>query len=166
MKHALLLTAAALFVACGGADVERVAVGAPAPAYAAPTLDGDTVALADLRGAPVLVNVWATWCMPCREEMPELQAIQDEFGGGGLRVVGVSIDQKRAGAEIRRFIDEHAIAFMILHDPASRVAQTFRTAGVPETVLIDANGVLRARWIGQVDADDIRPALRELFAAS
>lgn len=163
MTRALLLLV--LAAACGGGEIERVDIGAPAPAYRAATLAGDSLGLADLRGTPVLLNVWATWCVPCREEMPELQAIQDEFGAHGLRVVGVSIDQKRALDDIRRFMDEHAIGFTILHDPASRVTHTFRTAGVPETVLIDGDGVLRARWIGQVHAAQIRPAVEELLAA-
>lgn len=165
MTRALLLVLLLVCAACGGGDVERVEVGAPAPGYGAATLVGDSIALADLRGAPVLLNVWATWCVPCREEMPALQEIQDEFRVQGLRVVGVSIDQKRAVDQIRRFVDEHAIGFTILHDPASLVTRTFRTVGVPETVLIDEDGVLRARWIGQVNAAQIRPAVRELFAS-
>ena len=163
MTRPILLAFVALGAACGGGDMQRVEVGAPAPDYAAATLDGDSLALADMRGTPVLLNVWATWCIPCREEMPALQQIQDEFAARGLRVVGVSIDQKRAVDQIRGFIDEHAIGFTILHDPASRVARTFRTVGVPETVLIDEHGVLRARWIGQVNAEQIRPAVLELF---
>ena len=160
-----MLLLAACGVACGG-GVERVEIGAAAPAYGATTLDGDSIELAGLRGAPVLLNVWATWCMPCREEMPELQRIQEEYGARGLRVVGVSIDQKRAAGEVERFVEEHAIGFTILLDPASRVTTKFRTVGVPETVLIDEDGVLRARWIGQVQAAQIRPAIDEILEAS
>ena len=149
---------AASIVACGG-DVDTVAVGAPAPAYGAPTLAGDTVTLASLRGAPVLLNVWATWCHPCQEEMPDLETIHEEFADRGLRVVGISIDQQRDADEIERFLAEHAIRFMILHDATSTVSHTFRTVGVPETFLIDADGVLRHRWIGQARAADMRPAI-------
>jgi cytochrome c biogenesis protein CcmG/thiol:disulfide interchange protein DsbE len=158
MRLAFAALLCAVASGCGG-EVDDVAVGRPAPAYGAPALDGDTVTLASLRGAPVLLNVWATWCHPCQEEMPDLQALQDEFESRGLRVVGVSIDQQRAGDEIRHFLEEHAIDFLILHDATSTVSHRFRTAGVPETFLIDADGVLRGRWIGQASADDMRPAI-------
>ena len=159
---ALLCTVA---LGCGG-EVEQVAVGRPAPAYGAPTLEGDTITLASLRGAPVLLNVWATWCHPCEEEMPDLQSIADEFGPRGLRVVGVSIDQQRDADEVRRFLEHHAIGFTILHDATSSVSRTFRTAGVPETFLIDAEGVLRHRWIGQATAADIRPVIAQVIGAT
>lgn len=134
-----------------------------APAYAAPELDGDSISLASLRGAPVLLNVWATWCTPCREEMPALQAVHEELRGRGLRVVGVSIDQKRADEEVRGFLVEHGVDFTILRDPAGQVSRTFGTVGVPETFLIDARGVLRRRWIGPVTADDVRAAVLPLL---
>ena len=167
MRSALVLgmALAALALACD-ADAHRLAIGAPAPAYAAPDLEGDTITLASLRGAPVLLNVWATWCHPCQDEMPDLEALHREFAPRGLRLIGVSIDQRRDADDIRRFLDEHDITFTILHDASSTVGHAFRTSGVPETVLIDAQGVLRARWIGQVGAADIRPALEELMPQS
>ncbi|HUG39444.1 MAG TPA: TlpA disulfide reductase family protein [Longimicrobiales bacterium] len=122
------------------AQPERFGAGIAAPDYAATTLAGDTVALADLRGAPVLLNVWATWCAPCREEMPDLQAIADEFAAEGLRVVGVSIDQADASAQVQRFVDDYGISFTVLHDPRGRVTRSFRTIGVPETFLLDGEG--------------------------
>jgi thiol-disulfide isomerase/thioredoxin len=99
--------AAALFVlaACGGSDRFRpLQPGDPVPAYAAPNLNGDTVALATLRGQAVVLNVWATWCAPCREEMPELQALHERFHGRGLRVLGVSIDASGSEDPIRYFL--------------------------------------------------------------
>lgn len=144
----------------------RVAVGEPAPAYAAATLAGDTVALRELRGQAVLLNLWATWCPPCREEMPGLQALHEEFAEEGLRVVGVSIDAESADAEVRRFLRENAITFTILHDPRERVSRTFRTTGVPETFLINREGMLVARWIGAFDplSEDARAKVRAALA--
>jgi len=160
---AVLLVAA--MAACGP-ETRRPEIGAAAPDYAAPSLAGDTLALEELRGSPVLVNIWATWCVPCREEMPELQALHEELAPRGLRVVGVSIDQKQATGEVRRFLDEHGVDFTILHDPQSRVARVFRTVGVPETLLIGADGELRARWIGQVTARTLRPELESALSAA
>jgi peroxiredoxin len=162
-KLAGLALGMALLVGCDGPQGDApVAVGEPVPAYAAPTLAGDTVALGDLRGEAVLLNVWATWCPPCREEMPGLQALHEQFAGEGLRVVGVSIDAENAEDEIRRFLRENGITFTILHDPRERVSRTFRTTGVPETFLIDRDGVLIARWIGAFDplSEDARSKVR------
>lgn len=126
-------------------------VGSPAPEYAAVTLTGDTLALADLRGEAVLLNVWATWCPPCREEMPGLQALHEEYADEGLRVVGVSIDARNATAEVERFLEQNDISFTILLDPEDRITRRFRLAGVPETFLLDREGRIRQRWIGKID---------------
>jgi cytochrome c biogenesis protein CcmG, thiol:disulfide interchange protein DsbE len=138
--------------ACG--DLPSTAeVGKPAPAYGAQTMSGDPVALADLRGEVVLLNVWATWCYPCRKEMPSLQALEQELGDAGLRVVAVSIDRAGSAGEIRDFLDEHGITFTILHDPEQDIAVPFRTRGVPESWLIDREGVLVRHWIGLIDGE-------------
>src|SRR5687768_2916004 len=150
----LLPISAALLVlaACGSADRFRpVRVGDPAPEYAAPDLTGDTVALAALRGQAVLLNVWATWCAPCREEMPELQALHERFGTRGLRVLGVSVDASGSEDPIRYFLEEFGVSFTILHDPGDRVSRVFRLTGVPETFLIRSEErrvgkECRSRW--------------------
>jgi cytochrome c biogenesis protein CcmG, thiol:disulfide interchange protein DsbE len=148
--------ALALFLAATGCapDVERfrpLQAGDAAPEFAAPTLGGDTVSLVALRGSPVLLNVWATWCPPCREEMPALQALHETFGDRGLRVIGVSIDARGAESAIRSFADDHGIRFTLLHDPAEAVSRQFRINGVPETFLIDGAGRIVRRWIGAFD---------------
>ena len=122
-----------------------------APEYAAPRLDGDTVALAALRGRPVLLNVWATWCAPCRDEMPGLQALHERYRASGLEVVGASIDARGASDAIRSFAQEFGITFTILHDADETVNRLFRTNGVPETFLIDAEGRIAHRWIGRFE---------------
>ena len=143
-----------------------LAAGDAAPAYAAPALTGDTVALTSLRGRPVLLNLWATWCPPCREEMPALQELQERYGSQGLEVVAVSLDQSADAAAA--FVDptvnrvvatvaELGLTMSVLHDGTGRVTHTFRTTGVPETFLIDADGRIVRRWIGAFDplADDV-----------
>lgn len=152
-RHLLLLVLA-YALACETPDtgsMRSLQTGDPAPEYAAATLAGDTVSLAGLRGEAVMLNVWATWCIPCREELPLLEALHREYGGDGLRIVAVSIDGAGMGEDIERFVDEHGLTFTILHDPAERVTRAFRGRAVPETYLIDRNGQFIRRWIGHFD---------------
>lgn len=143
--------AVVLLTACEAPEGMRpLAVGDAAPAYAAPRVDGDSVAIGDLDGA-VLLNIWATWCVPCREEMPALDSLHRAFKAEGLHVVGANIDNGDASSAVREFAREHNIGFDLLLDPQQRVVRTFRTAGVPETFLIDRNGRVAGRWIGQFD---------------
>jgi peroxiredoxin len=148
-----LLVIALLLGACGPETrtYRPLAAGDDAPAYAAPVLDGDTLDLRSLRGQPVLLNVWATWCPPCREEMPGLQALHQQYVARGLRVIGVSVDSRGAEDAIRAFLHDASVSFTILHDDADAVSRDFRTIGVPETFLIDRNGVVLRRWIGKFD---------------
>jgi cytochrome c biogenesis protein CcmG/thiol:disulfide interchange protein DsbE len=148
---------AILLAACGDSANEYAPLqrGDEAPAYGAVSLDGDSVALASLAGRPVLLNVWATWCPPCREEMPALQELHDRYDERGLAVVAVSLDASAADAAA--FARELGLTLRLLHDPAGRVTRTFRTTGVPETFLIGADGRIVRRWIGAFDplADDV-----------
>jgi peroxiredoxin len=169
-RLALRLPLAALLLlatACSeGTRPATGAVGQPAPEYAAPTLDGELMALADLRGQTVLLNIWATWCPPCREEMPGLEALQRQYADQGLHVIGVSIDGRNAAGEVRQFLESNGITFTILHDADERVTRTFRTMGVPETYLIDRDGRVVKRWIGKIDTESetIQSAVREALA--
>jgi cytochrome c-type biogenesis protein len=112
---------------------------------------GDTVSLTQMRGNVVLLNVWATWCPPCREEMPGLEALHQELAPQGLRVVGVSIDRGSATPAIAAFLRDNSITFPILHDSEERITRVFRTVGVSETYLIGRDGILLNRWIGKID---------------
>lgn len=123
----------------------------PAPVYEATTLDGKPIALKDLEGQVVMLNVWATWCIPCREEMPGLQALHEEFGGDDFRIVGVSVDDKGAQSRINTFTQTMGISYDIWTDPDDRFAPTFRTIGVPETFLISRDGYIVYQWKGAFD---------------
>lgn len=144
------------------------AVGEVLPAYAPPTLEGDTVRLRDYRGHALLLNVWATWCPACEREMPSLQKLHEERGASGLAVVGVSIDAGRKSERtVRDFRDQYGITHTILHDPASRIMDTYRVVGIPTTYLADREGRVVERWIGEVDfgAPDVRNAVRRALGA-
>ena len=131
-----------------------VAVGSPAPNYRAVNLDGDSVSLVAMRGKVVLVNIWATWCHPCRSEIPALQAIHTRYQPRGLELVGVSVDNDGANNDIREFMKEFGMSYAIWRDPEERVSSQFLLVGVPATFLIDKQGLLRWRHTGPVAPND------------
>lgn len=132
----------------------KVEVGAPAPAYATLALDGDSVSLARMRGRVVLLNVWATWCHPCRDEIPELQAIHTRYQSRGMELVGVSVDTDGNDSAIRDFMKEFKMTYPVWRDPDERVLSQFLVIGVPATFLIDKAGVLRWRKTGPIMPGD------------
>jgi cytochrome c biogenesis protein CcmG, thiol:disulfide interchange protein DsbE len=161
---ATLLLASSLLAGC--MDVPpQVAVGERAPQFTGRALDGAQVELRALRGEVVLLNVWATWCFPCRREMPALEQLHRDWSGNGLRVVAVSIDAANAARDIRDFVAEYDLTFDIVHDPAQDITRAFQTIGVPETFLIGADGRLRRHWIGRIDphSESVRGPIREVM---
>ena len=152
----LSVGATATLVACGDQSGQTgvIQIGATAPAYATTNLAGDSVSLAGLRGQVVLLNVWATWCHPCRAEIPELQALHTRLREKGLRIVGVSVDVGGMDEGIRSFMKEFQMTYDVWLDPDERVSAKFRTIGVPETFLIDKTGVIRWRKIGPIQPGD------------
>lgn len=152
VRAAVMGAAVCLLGGCGGSDdttFRPLQPGDEAPAWGARTLAGDSVTIASLRGRTVLLNVWATWCPPCRAEMPALQQLSDRYAAHGLDVVAVSVDSD--GSAAAAFVDELGLSMRVLHDPGGRVTRAFRTTGVPESFLIDADGRLVRRWIGAFD---------------
>jgi cytochrome c biogenesis protein CcmG, thiol:disulfide interchange protein DsbE len=138
-----------------------VDVGTRAPAFQATDLEGRPVSLADLRGEVVLLNIWATWCGPCRDEMPSMQRLHQELGPRGLRIVAVSVDAAagargrggQAGGNVAAFARELGLTFSIWHDPAGTIERAYRTTGVPESFVIDRDGVIQKKVIGATEWD-------------
>ena len=147
-----------------GDEIFPVSVGSPAPDFAAATLpeSGAPVVkhVADYRGQVVLLNVWATWCAPCRVEMPSIQALHETYGPRGLKVVAVSIDDPGTDNAIRAFAKELGLTFEILHDPSGDIQKAYQTTGVPETFVLGPDGVIRKKVIGAADWNS--PANRAL----
>jgi cytochrome c biogenesis protein CcmG/thiol:disulfide interchange protein DsbE len=123
--------------------------GKPAPAFSLQTLDGGAVSLAQFRGRPVLINFWASWCLPCRDEAPILRAAALEHARAGLVVLGVAYNDKPQDS--RAFRDEFGLGFPILMDGADgRTAVSYGLTGVPETFFVDRDGRVVARHAGPV----------------
>ena len=124
----------------------------PAPAFQALRLDGAVAGLGDYRGKVILLNVWATWCGPCRTEMPSMERLQRAFAGSDFRVVAVSVDQARS-AVVRQFATDLGLSFDILHDPTGEIQRVYRTTGVPESWVIDRQGVIVKKVVGATEWD-------------
>jgi cytochrome c biogenesis protein CcmG/thiol:disulfide interchange protein DsbE len=146
-----------------GAELFPLRIGSSAPdftaaslpALAQPGVEGaKTVSMKgidDYRGEVVLLNIWATWCEPCRVEMPSMQRLEEKLGPKGLRIVAVSVDDPGMEARIAGFVREYALSFEVLHDGPGRIRTQYQTTGVPETFVIGRDGKIRRRIIG---ADD------------
>ena len=148
---ALLLTVASC---APPEDAAPPRVGEPARDYAATNLLGEEVSLEQLRGQVVLLNLWATWCTPCRMETPYLQSVYEEYADQGFEIVGISMDTGDAADDVAMFVDEYAVTYTILHDPEMRGMELYRVLGLPATFLIDREGVLRWMRYGPIPEDD------------
>jgi cytochrome c biogenesis protein CcmG/thiol:disulfide interchange protein DsbE len=157
------------YVAASRPEERPLVPGLPAPSFTLQRLDeGGLVSLDDLHGKVVYVNLWATWCAPCREEAPALERLYDSLRGEGFEVVAPTIDSAADREKVRAFRDELKLRFPILLDADRQVYQRYGATGVPETYLVDAEGRLAEAYIGPRDWDDPRyaRAIRELLAAA
>lgn len=135
-----------------GADLYPVAVGASAPAFTAKDVhSGATRTLADYKGQVVLLNVWATWCEPCKVEMPSMEELYKAYGRRGVHIVAVSIDDAVPEDSIRAYARDLGLTFEILHDPTHAIERAYQTTGYPESFVIDRNGIIRKKWISAAD---------------
>lgn len=131
-------------------NTPQPAVDHPAPDFSLIRFDtGEKVSLNDLRGKPVILNFWATWCGPCRAEMPALQAAYERYGDD-LLVVGV--DQGEEGAVVGPFLEEFGIGFPILLDGDMAVGREYRIMGLPTTFFLDSQGIIRGVHAGQINS--------------
>jgi peroxiredoxin len=156
-----VLTAGAVMAVRLAPGIFPVEVGSRAPDFRAVDLaSGDSAALEDYRGQVVLLNIWATWCEPCRVEMPAMERLHRELAPEGLKVVAVSIDE--AGPEVvRQFQRDLGLSFRLLHDRTRAIERIYQTTGVPESFVINREGRIVKKVIGAQDWDS--PANRDLM---
>lgn len=136
--------------------VRPVVSGYPAPDFEVVDADGGAVTLATFRGKVLLLNVWATWCAPCREEMPSMQRLYDSFSPDEFEIAAISIDALpgttdqagNPGGDPLAFARDLDLTFPILLDPSGRIQRVYRTTGVPESFLISADGVIYKKVAG------------------
>lgn len=139
-----------------GNEIAPLGVGAEAPNFTAQTLDSIPVqkSLDQYRGDVVMINIWATWCLPCRVEMPSIEKLHQSLGPKGLKIIAVSVDDPGTEKQILDFVKQYGLTFPILHDPKGQegdVSRLYETTGYPETVIIGRDGLIRKRLIGATD---------------
>jgi len=155
MIGVLVLAAAWIMLSrvAGTAPQSSVAPPSPRTGFSAPdftleTLDGTQLTLSDLRGQPVLLNLWTSWCLPCRVEMPAIERVFQRHRSDGLVVVGVNVTSQDSEAAARAFAEKLGLTFTIVLDRDGLVSDRYELMGLPSTFFIDRQGVVRAVIIG------------------
>jgi peroxiredoxin len=154
-----------VLAACGGASGSGaegptgVQVGDRATGFTVKTPAGGSIVLEDYRGSVVLLNFWATWCGPCREEMPTFQAAYEARKDDGLVVLAINYQQK--AEDVTPFVEELGLTFPIALDPSLEVATRYRVRGLPMSLLIDREGVVRVRHVGHMSQAALDQVLQD-----
>lgn len=129
--------------------------GDPAPEFTLPVMGGGEVSLSDYRGQVVLINIWATWCDPCREEMPFMEQQYQRMKELPFEILAVSTD-RRGEVDVRPFVEEYGLTFPILLDTDKDVADAFQSSKYPESFIIDKDGIIVRRIVGQLGSQDFQ----------
>lgn len=142
-------------------EIEEL-MGKTAPPFTLKDLNGNEVSLAAFNGQVVLINFWATWCGPCKREMPGIEKVFKRYKNQGLTVIAISIDSEKSA--ILNFLKSIPLSFPILHDPEIEVSKRYKVYAYPTSFLIDRNGIIREKFIGEEDwLDESRIKLIERF---
>jgi peroxiredoxin len=132
-----------------------------APPFTATRLDGTQVSLLELRGTPVIINFWATWCAPCKAEMPQLQALYETYPEGEIRILAVNVGEDQAS--IAQWADQYGLTFDLLLDPAGQIAALYHLRGQPSTYVISPEGAITSVIFGPATMMQLEAALPATF---
>lgn len=149
-----------------GAQSASLEPDQPAPPFDLATLDGSRVALADFRGRPVVINFWATWCVPCRVEMPMLIGAWRGHRDRELEIVAVNLTDQERGKDVRRFVEELALPFHVALDARGRVRERYGLVSLPTTLFVDSAGTVRARHSGPLSEHNLSEGLAAILPAA
>jgi peroxiredoxin len=161
---AIFLLLVMMVAACGesgAAVLEGVNTGNRARGFTLQTVDGDKVSLKDYEGKVVLINFWATWCPPCRAEIPDIQSTYEARQGDDFVVLGVNVEESRA--TVQQFMDEIEMTYPVLLDEGGKVLQMYRASGLPVSVIVSRDGVIQVRHVGYLTADQLEKYLADLM---
>ena len=149
-KHVFALTL--LLAACSGQGTQVASVGAPAPAFSEPTVAGPTLSMDSLKGKPVFIDFFATWCPPCNEEAPDVQNIAQTYKAAGLQVVGVDVLENAAKA--KQFVDQHHLTYPAVVDSGA-LRDAYQINGMPVAVFIDKSGNVKKIETGEITKEEM-----------
>ncbi|MFT9597039.1 peroxiredoxin family protein [Mesobacillus sp.] len=135
-----------------GAKLSSLREGAEAPDFELNTLDGKTIKLSDYRGKKVILNFWATWCPPCKAEMPHMQNFYEEYNDQGIEILAVNLTNMDKGEdEVKKFVEEYGLTFTIPMDEEGYTGTTYQAFTIPTSYILDENGVILKKIVGPMD---------------
>jgi peroxiredoxin len=135
-----------------GVDLSQVQEGKPAPDFQLATLDGQTIKLSDYRGKKVILNFWATWCPPCKAEMPHMKNFYEQNKDKGIEILAVNLTKSDNGkAAVETFAKDNQLTFKIALDEDGRIGMQYQAFTIPTSYIIDSNGIITKKIIGPMD---------------
>jgi len=137
-------------------------VGKPAPEFTLPDLEGNQIELSSMKGKVLILDFWATWCPPCKEEVPHLVALQSKYRDQGLQIVGLSLDQGGAGL-VKPFADEHYVNYTMLIANDETAKAYGGVSMIPTTFVVDRSGIVVKRFIGYTTPEAFEEAIQPLL---
>ncbi len=158
-RFALVAALATACVPVAALAVPRV--GQPAPPFSLPAVDGKPLTLASLKGKPVYLNFYATWCPPCNEEAPVIGKLSDKYKPRGLTVVGV--DELENPQKAAQFLTQHHLAYRAVVDSDGRTGKDYGAIGLPVHIFIDRAGVVKTYRVGEMNPDEIETAIKGIL---
>lgn len=146
-----------------GADLSEVQEGNPAPDFELTTLDGETVKLSDYKGKKVILNFWASWCPPCKAEMPHMQKFYAENKDNNIEVLAVNLTNIDSGeSEIQKFVDDYGLTFQIPLDTEGMIGTRYQAFTLPTSYILDTNGIITKKIIGPMDENMMIQLTRDI----
>jgi peroxiredoxin len=143
----------------GSSSISLPTLNAPAPIFELKNISDEAVSFDEYLGKPVLLNFWATWCAPCRIEMPLIQNRYEKFAG---ELAVIAVNNAESKEDVRAFVDEFGLTFDFLLDPDAEIQRLYQINGYPTTFIIDSDGVIRVRHIGLISDDQLDLYLSEI----
>lgn len=155
----IVLTAIGLYAWRGMTPDQGFHVGEPAPLFTLPAFEGGNVRLEDYRGRPVVLNFWASWCAPCRDEAPVLERVAN---ASSANVVFIGVNVRDRDEDARAFLDKYDVAYPNARDVDGTVESLYAGVGIPVTIFISADGIIERTWIGALDEQKLLAYVAEI----
>ena len=146
-----------------GSDLTEVQEGKPAPDFELATLDGDTFKLSDYKGKKVILNFWATWCPPCKAEMPHMQKFYEENSDKGIEVIAVNLTNMDNGIpDIEEFVAEYGLTFSIPLDEEGTIGMQYQAFTIPTSYILDSDGIITKKIVGPMDEEMMKNLTQDI----